>query len=425
VALENPADPNQLTYLLFDLMSQDGNGNPLLLAEVPFQNVSFSQLLNSAGSFTGSLNFLDPSLKKLGLGKIIQPGRTALFVDYQGVLLWGGIIWTVNFARSTADAVQIQAKEFWSYFAQRLQAVGYGNPNPSGGHPSWTSTAGGAGDPMQIAKTIVQDAIGVGASTPLTMGASAFGPNGFQNGVWGAHGPFPLTITKNGTTPTADYVVVSYPITQAQTVDSLVANLSQLGFPIGFDYAIDCQYNANGYPMLTLNLSYPRRGRLYDQNAVTIVTTAAHDYSYPQDSTQQAINIVATGSGVGQMQASLSNPAPTADGWPLLEKVNSYSNVSTQNQLNALVKGDLQIQSWPVTTPTLTIPIFGDPAPYEYLIGDDIRWIIEPDERFPNGIDSAWRIVQLNYAVADAGISTVSMVLNMPPTDGLGVFPPT
>jgi hypothetical protein len=53
-----------------------------------------------------------------------------------------------------------------------------------------------------------------------------------------------------------------------------------------------------------------------------------------------------------------------------------------------------------------------------------VRWIIEPDERFPDGNDSDWRIVGLDYAITEEGVSTVTLTFNLPPSATISA-PPT
>lgn len=388
---------NPLTYLIYDVMTG------ILLAELPFDGVTFSQRLNTPGQFQATLNFLDPNIQKLRPGQIIQPGRTALFIDYEGVLIWGGMIWTMNFTRATAAAVPIKGKEWWSYFTARVQATDYTSP-------AWPVDANGAGDPMAIAGIVVNNVLNASLGSALAAGTG-----------------FPLTVNQNNGVPTPDsgWVIESYPYTQLQTVDTIVTNLTQMGYGIGFDYGMDVAYApGTNTPTVTMNMAYPRRGQIASVDSVTVVTQASQDYAYPQDATQQGGTIYGNGSGSGQIQTIQSNPSVIEAGWPLLEIVNSYSNISSFGQLEQVVQGDLDQQSFPITNPQFTIPMFGDPNPTSYRIGDDIRWIIEPDERFPNGLDWYWRIVGLDFSPSSEGLSTVQFTLNLPPGPG-AQQPPT
>src|ERR1700751_6160441 len=101
------------TFLACDLKTN------AVLAELPFQNVSFENKLNDAGQFMGQLVLSDPNVQKIGPIAATQPGRTALYIDRAGKLVWGGIIWTRRYTNSSF-ILEITANEFWSYFAHRL-----------------------------------------------------------------------------------------------------------------------------------------------------------------------------------------------------------------------------------------------------------------------------------------------------------------
>ena len=98
-------------YILCDLLTNTE------LAELPLANVRFDLKLNGAGSLTASLPLTDPKVQALDPIGDTLPGRTALYVDRDGVLLWGGIVWT---RRSTGPTLELGCQEFESYFANRL-----------------------------------------------------------------------------------------------------------------------------------------------------------------------------------------------------------------------------------------------------------------------------------------------------------------
>ena len=56
-------------------------------------------------------------------------------------------------------------------------------------------------------------------------------------------------------------------------------------------------------------------------------------------------------------------------------------------------------------------------APGYFIEGDDIRWIHDPDDRFPIGFDVYMRCVGTDYTIADRGLSTVKLSFN--PTNSL------
>src|ERR1700758_54694 len=101
------------TFLFCDLMTN------AVLAEIPLSQVSFENRLNDAGTFSGVLTLGDPRIAALDPFGSTQPGRTAIYVDRGGKLVWGGVLWTRRFD-SNSKALQLSGNEFWSYFKSRL-----------------------------------------------------------------------------------------------------------------------------------------------------------------------------------------------------------------------------------------------------------------------------------------------------------------
>ena len=73
-------------YFTTDLLTND------LLAEIPFQGVSWSRALRRAGEFSGSIPVVDETAH-LDLYNTTMPGRTGLYVTRDDKCVWGGIIW--------------------------------------------------------------------------------------------------------------------------------------------------------------------------------------------------------------------------------------------------------------------------------------------------------------------------------------------
>ena len=99
-------------YLFADLITND------ILAEMPLTNVSFTQALNTPGSFSGTI--LGSDVRELGydIAGSTEPARTAIYVDRDGVLIWGGIIWLRTWD-SDSQHYSFSAREFGSYFERR------------------------------------------------------------------------------------------------------------------------------------------------------------------------------------------------------------------------------------------------------------------------------------------------------------------
>lgn len=386
------------SYLSWDLM------NVRQLDALPFTQVTFGEHMNQPGAWAGSLPLADPRVQAMNWRQSTLESRTALFVDFLGQLVWGGIIWTTNYNKADPTrSLKVAASTFGSYFRARLQAKDYS-----------TTWAAGA-DPMLVAQQVLADAQAKGT----VFGGIAL----VLNPAGGGGGP---------------RVAPSYPGTSLQTIESIVTTLSQMGYQFGFDYSFDCAYvPGTSTPAVTMNFWYPRQGRTYAQSQLVVLGQDCVDYTYPVDGTQQATSITETGSGTGAVQpAAASTNLP---GYPLLERTIARSFVTDEGTLANCAIGDLGLYCYPVVTPTVTIPVtmpdaagnispgtirFGD-----WRLGDDVLWRIDPvagggmntDPRFPDGMESEWRINSWTCTVAMKGVSTVLFDLSTPP---LQTIPP-
>jgi hypothetical protein len=122
----------------------------------------------------------------------------------------------------------------------------------------------------------------------------------------------------------------------------------------------------------------------------------------------------ASHSGVPPVVAA--DPSPISAGYPLLEAVKSYTHVDKPDSLASAIQGDLSLIEWPVIAPTFDVPLFGATiALGDFILGDDCRIVIDPDERFPAGLDTYLRIVGVNAQPADAGESIMTITVGIPP----------
>ena len=378
-----------IRYRCYDLVTT------AYLGDLPLRQVRFTTRLNVAGTFSGELPLDDQRVQNLDWSISTSPGRTLVIVDIKGVIVWSGIIWTRSYARSS-HSVTITGQECWSYFASRIQAKDYATPWAT--HP----VAG-----PSIARQVILDAIAVAGSAFAAMPVQVF----YQTVL-----SFP-----------AEAVTASFPISQYQTVDSIVSTLAEMGDGIGFDFSISHAY-VSGVPRPTCKIVYPRQGIMQVTGAhQALDVIRSYEYTYPEDATLMANKVYGTASlGSATVVATASDHASTAAGYPLLEIVENYTQVNTQPVLNALVAGDLATANTPPVTATVDLSPFDLVFPLAgFTVGDDVRWIIPrlqglpivggSDERFPQGLDATWRIINVDVTVGDEGVSTMSLTLAEPP----------
>lgn len=107
-------------YFLTDLLSNQ------IIAEVPFRGVSYERVNRRAGSFSGTIPFIEAT-KSLDLYESTMPGRTGLYIMRNGACVWGGIIWGRSYEASSEE-LQVSGSEFMSYYYHRQiwQTIQYG-----------------------------------------------------------------------------------------------------------------------------------------------------------------------------------------------------------------------------------------------------------------------------------------------------------
>lgn len=98
-------------YFVTDIVSNT------LLAEIPFEGVSYGRALKGAGSFSGNIPVIDKTAS-FNLYDSTMPGKTALYVTRNGICVWGGIIWSRNY-NLVSRTLDVNASEWTSYLHRR------------------------------------------------------------------------------------------------------------------------------------------------------------------------------------------------------------------------------------------------------------------------------------------------------------------
>ena len=354
----------QYRYLFADLLTNT------ILAELPLTNVNFTQQLNTSGTFTGELLISGINTTALNVSNATIPDRTALYVDRDGALVWGGIIW--NRERTSANqTLKITAREFESYFERRriTSDVVFSNTDQLTAVQSVVNTAQAA----------TNGNIGVAVGTETS------------------------GVLINRTVYGYEY----------KTVFSLIQDLSRSAS--GFDFNIYVYYDSNNNPAKLLRLGYPRYGRKYSATSTTVPVFELPgniiEYSFLEDGTTAANTIYALGAGSnpGKLLATGTDGTKIAAGWPLLEDQSNYSDVSDSTLLTNLANGQVAVVSYPPTTIKIAVSPNNDPIFGSYEIGDDARVRIL-DDAFSTQLDTTYRIVAYNVTVGESNTPEIVTV---------------
>ena len=210
-------------YLFVDLITNE------IIAELPLTGVGFTQQLNQAGNFTGHILLSGINTAAFNVDASLIPGKCGLYVDRNGVLVWGGVIWARSY-NSVSQELSINAQEWISYFAHRRvnQTIEFNNI-----------------DQLVIAKTLIEDA------QAQTYGDIGVGYN------------------SEGQTTSGILVDRVYYYYELKNIFEAIQDLSRQ--QDGFDFHIDIEYdNVTGLPTKYFNTYYPRVGVAYSAGNINI-----------------------------------------------------------------------------------------------------------------------------------------------------------
>lgn len=333
------------------------------------QSVQFTVALNGAGSFQGEVKLSDSRVRAADVMDATTPVRTALYVDRDGVLVWGGIIWTRKYD-STKLTVEFGGAEFWSYFSRRYITAGISHSDE---------------DQLSICSSL------------LTVAQAA------------ASGNIGVAVNPAGTTSPVlrDLVVYGYEFKEVADAITDFATLDD-----GFDFAIDVAYDTNGNPAKSWNPGYPHRGRTVAQTGhVFEYPGNIIDYTWNEDGQAQSTSLYVVGAGEGDdmAQSNVQAPDMLQAGYPLVEGQIPVKDTTDPVVLASRAQAEAAALKAAVTIPTIDVRADMDPVLGSYIVGDDVRLRIT-DPRFPNTLDTFMRITAFTVTPAEPGANTAEAV---------------
>lgn len=364
----------QYRYLFADVRTND------ILAELPLTAVSFTQVLNSSGSFQGTILGSDAQELGYDITGSTEPARTAIYVDRDGVLIWGGIIWLRTWDSETQHFT-FQAREFMSYFERR-----------------------------RITDTLVyenQDQLFI-AQDLITLAQGATG------------GDIGLVVPNNVSGVLVNRIYFDY---EFKDVAGAIKDLSNQ--QDGFDVNIDVAYDNLLEPRKYLRTDYPQRGIQYvSSNPDAIVFEFPGNivtYEWPDDGAQTANTMYGIGPNSNEAKIRATAVSPTDQitaGWPLLEDTVSYTDQYDPDLLYQQTLGEVTARQVAVVTPKIVVPAYASPVLGSYKTGDECLLRIT-DDRFPNngsgfGLAQVFRIVAIAVQPGEDGPERVTLTLTLP-----------
>ncbi|MEU4205578.1 hypothetical protein AB0F64_37400 [Streptomyces sp. NPDC026294] len=374
------------TYLFCDLRTDT------VLAELPLREVKYSTELNGIGSLSAVVPYTDDTLP-LDPDTATRPGRTAVYVDRDGVLVWGGIVWTRDRAEG---GKKIQAAEFLSYFQRRHVKTTLSTDPSVLLNPAYVPDGQKLyPDQRFIVWSLLRYAeVQTGGSIGIDINSMIAEPN-------------------SGVFPTVTYFGYERP----SIYDAIKALAAADN---GFDFGVEVfwtQPGNNDAPsrVRRMRVWYPRRGRQSAAESGLVFSNGGPEpsilsYDWPENGTEIATEVSALGAGNGE--AKLTSVQQAADliaaGYPLIEAVTTYSDVLEQPRLDATARADLAARTTADVQPSFEVMADADPVYGSYSVGDVARFVIEPDDQSPTGRSAELRILSIE-ATAGAGAERVTL----------------
>jgi hypothetical protein len=369
---------NDFRYLITNLWKHS-SGYEDVIAELPFTGVNFTSQLNSIGTFQGHLLLSGVNSSNLNVLDATIPGKTALYVDYNGTIVWGGVIWQRNYDADT-QTLDVTAQEFESYF-QRRRIIN---------DKTYTNA-----DPLYVVQNLVSYAQGK------------------------SHGDIGVIV---GSESSSLQVTKVYNAYEVKSVYQAIKDLAQGSL---FDFLIVPAWGSGSTAnklIKTLKLGSPTLGYTYDptnNNNSWVFSLPGNivSYNYAEDGISAANQLFGIGYGANSTRLISQAYDPTYIGtygdWPLLEDATNYIDVSDSTLLANLTVGKLNALSYPPTIVKIIIPSYVDPYLGSYSVGDEARISIT-DDLFPTGLDDIYRITAIDVSPGENGPDRVTVTLMLP-----------
>ncbi|MEU6496453.1 MULTISPECIES: hypothetical protein [unclassified Streptomyces] len=360
------------TYLFCDLLTDQ------LLAELPLASVVYTQELNGIGTLRATIPYNDETLP-LDPETASTPARTVVYVDRDGVLVWGGIVWT---REQVTGGKSIQASEFLSYYQRRYVKKTLSTDTSLLTNPAYVDQGG---------QRIYSDQKFVYWSLLRYASLQPGGNIGLDIN--------PLTAPGDGIARNVTYYGYERPEIYKSIADLAAAE-------DGFDFTIEVGWTSSANNVAPSRYRrarswFPRRGRTADESGLVFskggTSGSIIDYDWPEDGTALVTEMSGLGAGTGEARIVKTATAQDllSSGWPLLEGVQTYDGVTDETQVQGLTNADLQAQSQATTQPTFTVSADADPQFGSYQVGDEGLFVIDPEPQSPNGRHGVLRIVSI------------------------------
>ncbi|MGW8374255.1 hypothetical protein [Streptomyces sp. ODS28] len=355
-----------------------------LLDVLPLTGVSVEDYIGKAGTLQGTVPIPNRELADRARA-VLTPARTALWVERDRRIWWGGVLWSVNPKTDERGnvTVEVQGGTFDTYLDHRMLRTDH--------------KAKGI-DQLDIARDLVDYAQ-----------AQPGGDIGIR---YDTH----LSGVKR---------LRTFSASDQPTIRDLLDRLAKA--EDGYEWRIRCYRDpASGERVKLLDLGYPRLVRGGDDVVLThpgrLLT-----YSFAADGSTVANAWQARGATANRNQAAASKPLLSellvaeddlANGWPRLDGSSDHQSIDDPEQLDEHARAEAQLARRPQVIPEITVHLDNEISPD--LLGRYARIRIR-DLWFPDGLNLRHRVVGISVTPPERGAGeSVKLTLETPenPNDG-------
>jgi len=327
-------------------------------AELPLRGVTYERVLNGEGTWRGSLPLGAAEVDVLDPISATEPGRSTLYVERDGQLVYGGPVLRRRYASDNRE-LELQGKTFENLLARRTIY------------------------PSAIFENV--EIFAVVRSLVASLTAREYGAIALE-----------VSTASTGVTMTERYYDWQFkPV--LETLQQLAAREK------GFDFTIEVSYGTDGRPRKFLNLGYPRLGRSRGLGQVAFTYPGSiSSYSWPEDA-ENGVNLlhgIGSGEADTMLQVTETDTDSLVRGWPIYEGTYSNQDVRIEDTLRRHAIEELRARRIPFVLPEVAVR--GDQYPQvgTFALGDDVRVMIN-DFRFPHGVDDYFRVIGLSVSPND------------------------
>ena len=342
-------------------------------AELKMADVTYELTVNQPGTWSGNV-ILDDDVSSTVVENATAPRKRCIYIYRDGVLLYGGMVWSRRYNRSTRR-YEVAGGDWLSYLAQRALRA---DPTLkilrdvdvyAGVRRLWSamnSQGRGIG--------LVARSAGGGTEAVSEVRVERWDPRNFfsvlgdYSGNWDAFEIAARTVVKGATGIERQFYV------QAPRIDTA-------GNPHVFDGSlIDLDYSADG-------------GNSFS----TVIAIGA-------------------GAGSGRLITTVSDTRSASSVYPTLETITNHDNVYERDQLMDLANHDLKFFRDDHIMPTIRVTSDGPPELGDYEVGD---WaVVRLDNLDILGTEYRGRIVGVRVAIEET--ERIEIKLSLP--DGRSGF---